>query len=158
MRHFMASAKLLPRLTALCVVGFACMAATGCSSQKKSAPREESGLKKLAMVYGRYLSQHRGQPPANEAEFKKYVQSLSPAERASYGVDDAGRIFISNRDEKPYVIIYGPPKGPPGPGGAPVIAYEQEGKDGKRWVTSDLGAIEEVDDARFRQLVPTAKP
>jgi hypothetical protein len=148
------------RLTAFCVVGLACMAATGCGSRKKSLPREQSGLKKLAVIYGRYLSQHRGQPPADEAELKKkkYVQSLSPADLKALGVDDPNRIFISNRDDKPYIILYGQPKGPPGPGGSPVIAYEQEGKAGNRWVASSLGAVEELDEARFRQLVPTAKP
>jgi len=133
------------------------MTATGCGSRKKSLAREQSGIKKLALVYGRFLSQHRGRPPANEAEFKKYVQSLSPTDLASFGSDDSSRIFISNRDDKPYVIIYGKPHGPPGPGGSPVIAYEQEGKEGTRWVASALGAVEEVDEARFRQLTPTAK-
>ena len=145
-------------LAALCVVALACLAASGCGSQSKSLPREQSGLKKIAVLYGRFLSQHRGQPPANEAEFKKFVHALPPGDLESFGVDDSDRIFISSRDEKPYIIIYGPPKGPPGPGGSPVIAYEQEGKDGKRWVASDLGAIEEVDDARFQQLIPTVKP
>jgi hypothetical protein len=157
MEHFMTSRNLSWRLTALCIVGLACMAAGGCGSHKKSLAREQSGIKKLALVYGRFLSQHRGRPPANEAEFKKYVQALSPADLASFGIDDSNRIFISNRDDKPYVVIYGKPHGPPGPGGSPVIAYEQEGKAGTRWVASALGAVEEVDEARFRELAPTAK-
>jgi hypothetical protein len=155
--HSMTSPNLSWRLTALCVVGLACTTATGCGSQKKSLARQQSGLKKLAIVYGRFLSQHRGKPPANEAEFKTYVQSFSPANLTSFGIDDSNRVFISNRDNKPYVIIYGQPKGPPGPGGSPVIAYEQQGEAGMRWVASALGAVEEVDEARFRQLVPTAK-
>jgi hypothetical protein len=134
------------------------MAITGCGSQNKSLAREQSGLKKLAIVYGRFLARHQGKPPADEAEFRKYVESLSPADLTPLGIDDSKRLFISDRDNKPYVIIYGQPKGPPGPGGAAVIAYEQEGKAGKRWVASSLGAVEEVDEARFRQWVPTAKP
>ncbi len=142
----------------LWMIAAVCLLAAGCGgSQKKSLAREQSGLKKLTVVYGRYLAQHRGQPPANEAEFKKFVQSLPPADRASLGIADSEDLFLSNRDNKPYVVIYGRPKGPPGPGGAPVIAYEQEGKSGKRWVASALGAIEEVDDARFQQLTQTAK-
>jgi hypothetical protein len=148
---------LFRRQTALCLVGLTCMVAIGCRSQTKSLAREQSGIKKLSIVYGRFLAQHRGRPPANEAEFKKYVQALSPAELTSFGIEDSNQIFISNRDGKPYVIIYGPSKGPPGPGGAPVIAYEQEGKEGKRWVASALGAVEEVDETRFRQLAPSAK-
>ena len=54
------------------------------------------------------------------------------------------------------MVLYGAPDGPPGPGGAPVIAYEQEGVGGKRFVASSLAAIEEVDEARFRELVPNA--
>jgi hypothetical protein len=152
----MTSLSLVRRLTALCAVGLTCLAATGCSSQKKSLDREQSGLKKLVIFYGQYLSKHRGQPPTNEAEFKKFVQSLLPPDAKPSGGDDLDRIFISGRDGKPYVVIYGQPKGPPGLAGAPVIAYEQEGKGGKRWVASSLGAIEEVDEARFRKLVPAA--
>jgi len=151
------SPNLFLRLTALCVVGTACLATSGCGSHKESLARATSGLKKLALVYGRFLSQSRGQPPASEAEFKKFAQSLRPADLKAFGIDDIEQVFISERDEKPYVVIYGKPQGPPGPGGSPVIAYEQEGKAGKRWVASVVGAVEEVDEARFQQLVPTAK-
>jgi hypothetical protein len=150
------------RLVALGVVGLAFFAAIGCSSQKKSLPREESGLKKLTVFYCRFLAQHGGQPPANEVEFKKFVQSLTAPDSAApdstaSGADNSDKIFISNRDGKPYVILYGQTQGPPGPGGSPLIAYEQDGKDGKRWVASALGAVEEVDEAHFREMVP-AKP
>jgi len=69
---------------------------------------------------------------------------------------DADSLFISPRDGKPYVVLYGRSKGPPGPGGAPVVAYEQEGRGGRRFVASSMGAIEEVDDAAFRRMVPAA--
>jgi hypothetical protein len=146
------------RLTAVCLAALACMTAAGCNSGRESKHREQSELKKLVMVYGRFLAQHRGQPPANEAEFKKFVESLRPADLASFGIDEVSRLFVSNRDGKPYVVIYGQAKGPSGPGGSPVIAYEQEGKGGRRWVATVVGAVEEVDEARFGQLVPTAKP
>ncbi len=146
------------RLAVWGLIALACFLTAGCGgSQKKSLAREQSGLKKLAVLYGRYLAQHRGQPPGNEGEFRKFVQSLPAADRASLGIDDAEGLFLSNRDNKPYVIIYGRPQGPPGPGGSPVIAYEQDGKSGKRWVASALGAVEEVDDARFKQLTQTGK-
>jgi hypothetical protein len=149
--------NLFLRLTALYAVAVVFLATSGCGSHQKSAPREQSGLKKLALVYGRFLSQSRGQPPANEAEFKKFAQSLRPVDLKAFNIDDIEQVFISERDGKPYVVIYGKPQGPPGPGGSPVIAYEQEGKAGKRWVASVVGAVEEVDEARFQQLVPTAK-
>jgi hypothetical protein len=145
----------------IAVLGVLCImfaVAAGCGSHQKSLTRQQSGLKKLALVYGRFLSQHQGKPPANEAEFKAYVKALRPSDLKAFGVDDPSKIFVSDRDNKPYVVVYGKPKGPPGPGGAAVIAYEQEGKEGMRWVASSSGAVEEVDAARFRQLVPTTGP
>ena len=44
----------------------------------------------------------------------------------SFQVTDPEGLFISSRDGKPYVIKYAAADGPPGPGGYPVIAYEQE--------------------------------
>jgi hypothetical protein len=42
----------------------------------------------------------------------------------------------------------------PGSGSPPVIAYEQTGSMGKRYIATGLGGVEEVDEARFLQLVP----
>ena len=42
-------------------------------------------------------------------------------------------------------------------GGQPVVAYETTGVGGKRLVANTLGAIDEVDEATFRTLVPNAK-
>jgi hypothetical protein len=157
MEAFMGFPHFLRRAMVLGAVGLAFLMATGCSSQKKSLPREQSGLKKISRLYGKFLTQSHNVPPANEAEFKKFVHSLPPADVKSFGIDESDRIFTSERDGKPYVILYGQPQGPPGPAGSPVIAHEQEGKDGKRWVASAMGAVEEVSDARFRELVPAAK-
>jgi hypothetical protein len=75
----------------------------------------------------------------------------------SLNVSSIEELFVSPRDGKPYKILYGEaakkaPSG--GPAGAPVIAYEQQGQGGRRWVASAMGAIEEVDEARLKQLVP----
>ena len=129
--------------------------ASGCTrNQKQSAPQETSSLKSLAIVYGRYLGTHRGEPPADEAGFKQFVQSLPPEQLAAMKATDTNQLFTSARDHEPYVIVYGKPTGPPGPAGSPVIAYERTGIEGKRFVASSMGAVEEVDEARFKQLVP----
>lgn len=129
------------------------LAILGCSDAPARA-KEESNLKPIAVFYGRYKSRHRGQPPANEAEFKAFLKSQS-ADLASLFKTDPEKVLVSPRDGKPVVILYGPVKGPAGPGGSPVVVYEQEGQGGKRFVASELGAVEEVDQARFDQLVPT---
>jgi hypothetical protein len=121
-----------------CALGACLLAGCGRSEQAKSRELEASNLKPLGIFYGRFIGQHGGQPPANEAEFRAFVKSLGKDELATFGISDADRLFISPRDGKPYVILYGPVSGPPGPAGSPVVAYEQEGQWGKRFVASAM--------------------
>lgn len=134
----------------------------GCSrATQKARAREESHLKKLAVLYMQYASQHRGQGPASEAEFKSFIRSLPEAQRKSLGAQDVDALFVSERDGKPYVILYGvkgmTAPGPGGPGSAPVIGYEQIGQGGSRYVANSLGAVELLDENAFRQRVPGGK-
>ena len=145
--------KLLPAGVCGVLIVF-CALPVGCGSRRASQEREESTLKPLAVFYGQFTGRHQGRPPASEAEFKEFVRSLSSEELASFNVTDPEGLFISSRDGQPYVVIYGAPSGPPGPGGSPVVAYEQVGVGGKRFVASSLGAVEEADEARFKELVP----
>lgn len=129
----------------------------GCSRGLSPSVTESSGLKPLAVFYGRYQSQHRGKPPEKESEFRKFLDALPASELLSFNVKSIDEILVSPRDHQPYTILYGFPKGPPeGPGGVPIIAYEQTGVGGRRLVASSLGGVEEVDEARFQKLVPSA--
>jgi hypothetical protein len=130
----------------------------GCGGSVEQQQEEESTLRALAITYGRYVAQHRGQPPQNEVEFKKYVEAQRPEDLNSLGVSEPAKIWVSSRDKQPYVVLYGTVTGPPGPAGQPVIAYEAKGVGGQRLVASQLGAVEEVTDARFQELVPSAAP
>jgi hypothetical protein len=132
------------------------MAATcGCTPQG-NVQEQASTLKPLAILYGRYLAQHRGQPPATEADFRAFVEKEGPSLLEQFEVKDVAALFVSPRDKQPYVIVYGPLTGPPGPAGQPVFAYEQTGAGGRRMVASSLGAVEEVDEPEFKRLVPAA--
>lgn len=114
-------------------------------------------MKPLAIFYGQYTGSHRGQPPASEEEFKTYLKTIRPEALKSLNVTDIESLLISSRDKKPYVIRYGKVQGPAGPGGMPVFAYEQDGIDGRRYVATSVGAVAEVDETKFRELVPDAK-
>jgi hypothetical protein len=72
---------------------------------------------------------------------------------ANAEVQNTDELFISERDGKPFVIFYGQPPNGVANG---VIAFEQEGVDGKRLVGYMLGMIEHVDEARFNELVPNS--
>lgn len=115
---------------------------------------EESRLKPLALLYGQYTGQHMGKAPANEEEFQKFVsQQISFLQQ--FKISDPSQLFISERDGKPYRVVYA---GEPSPGqllGAPIVAWEQEGINGKRFVGNTLGAVKEVSEEEFRQLIKT---
>jgi hypothetical protein len=126
----------------------------GCSRQAPPLTQQAVHLKDLAVAYGRFIPRHRGQTPANEQEFREFVQQIR--EELPSKPTDVNSLFVSPRDNQPYVIRYGIPSTMGGPQ-APVIAYEQQGVGGKRYVANMLGAVEEVDEARFRELVPDAE-
>lgn len=132
------------------------LALLGCGGPTHTPPQEQATLKPLALLYGYYIRDHRGQPPANEDEFRQFVEKQPAETLAQIGAKEPNQIWISPRDGQPYVILYGKVSGPPGPAGAPVVAYEKVGSGGKRMVVSSLGAFEEVTEERFRELVPNA--
>lgn len=124
----------------------------GCrGSNEEAAKRNESNLKPLAILYSKYRVSHRGQAPANEKAFKEYISTIPEEQRKRFHAEDVDALFISPRDNKPYRIIY---KDTARRGQSDVVAYEQEGAGGKRWVARDLGIVDEVDEARFKELVP----
>jgi hypothetical protein len=142
-----------------CAVGFLAgivlLSAAGCTDVE-AVQEQSSTIKPLAVLYGKYVGEHRGQPPAGEAEFKAYIEASGKPILEANKISDVESLFTSSRDHQPYVILYGPLTGPPGPAGQPVFAYEKVGVNGKRYVASSLGAVEEVDEAGFKKVVPAA--
>jgi hypothetical protein len=103
----------------------------------------------------RYMAQHRGAPPRNEAEFKKFIEMAGP-EHKHLGIDNVDELFVSERDGQPYVVAYGK-LGPKVPAlGGPITIYEKVGADGKRFVATDL-TVETVTEEEFQRIVPNAK-
>jgi hypothetical protein len=135
-------------------------AVAGCGNQGRSnKAEEESTLKPLAKVYGDFVNQHQGKPPQGETEFKAFLKEARNADmlKSQFQITDIDKLFISSRDNKPYVVYYGTLSQSHGPGGAPVIAYEKEGVKGKRFVASALGAVVELDENAFRAMVQDAR-
>jgi hypothetical protein len=132
-------------------------AAAGCGgSGKSNKAEEESPLKPLAKFYGDFINQHQGKVPQNQDEFKAFLQEPKNAAqlKGEFGITDPEKLLISPRDNKPFTVCYGTMSKNQGPGGAPVVAYEKEGVDGKRFVASALGGVVELDEAAFRRMIP----
>jgi hypothetical protein len=128
----------------------------GCGGSR-TPPVEEVSIKALTILYGRFFQSHQGKPPADEAEFRAFVETVSAEDIAELGAKDLSKLWTSVRDGQPYVVTYGNLTNPQGPAG-PVVIYEKIGSGGKRFVGTSLGNVEEVDEARFRELVPAASP
>jgi len=127
-----------------------CLLWLGCTG-KTEQPTEIKSLQLLGTLFGRYQAAHRGAPPPDEAAFKKFISGLSPTEQTGLGIDPANldKLFTSPRDGQSYVVRY--------KATGPVIAYEQVGKNGKHMVVYPNTQVEEVDEARLKELVPGAK-
>ncbi|MCI0333491.1 MAG: hypothetical protein L0228_09740 [Planctomycetes bacterium] len=141
------------RLTALAVAG-ALVGLSGCSSHvetKRALTAETSNLKPLSILYGQYTSRNENRAPANEADFKKFIQTSGQWMLEQFKTD-IDTLFVSSRDGQPYVVFYR--DNPPPASG--IVAYERVGVGGERLVAQPFGGVEAVDDARFRELVPNA--
>jgi hypothetical protein len=126
----------------------------GCYRGQSNAARQTqtSHLRSLITLYNSAASK-LGHRPANEAELKSFIAANASQMIDSLHVGSAAELFVSERDGKPFIVLYGePPKGT----SRDVIAYEQTGVDAKRFVGYSLGMMQEVDEQELSRLVPKA--
>jgi hypothetical protein len=131
-------------------------AVTGCQAPPAEAVPQAGHLKTLGMLFGKFSAYHHGQPPADEAQFKKYIASLEPGERETFGVKSVDDVFISPRDGQPYVVRYGVRGSQFTESGVPIVAHEKTGVNGRYLTVTFMGDVNEVDEAQLHDL--TAAP
>ena len=127
-------------------------AAIGCSGGSGGREAQQSTLRLTAVLYSQYLGAHGGDPPRDEGEFKKFIQSLGPGVIERAGLTSVDQLFTSPRDGQPYAVKYqGVPWELEG-----AIAYEQQGLNGVRYVATSLGGISEVTEEEFTKRLKKA--
>jgi len=130
-------------LRSMPVVGSAMLIfAIGCTPTQ--APVEQTRLSKLAVFYGKYISQNKGQTPPGEKELKAFIQKNDN----TVNLDE---LFTSPRDKEPYVVRY--KLGMAAPGAAMVTAHEKTGVDGKKMISLATGEVRTVDDTELQKLL-----
>lgn len=126
--------------------------ALGCGAKSAdTGPQNAAEFKSLVTLY--YAMARNGERPKDEADFKTRIRGNLAPMAEKLAVTDVDGLFTSKRDGKPLVVVYGKPLQSAG-GSQDVVAYEQEGVEGKRLVGFSMGTVDEVDQARFEELVP----
>ena len=122
----------------------------GCEGQAPPPTVQEVHLKELAVLFGQYTSSHQGQGPKDESDFKAFIKQRWP----KLSQEQVDALFVSPRDQKPYVIMYKVRMGAIPSTGTPIVAHEEVGVEGKHFAADFLGGVEELDKAEIeRRLV-----
>lgn len=106
---------------------------------------EKSHVRSVTTLHGLATSKLR-HPPGDVIEFKQALATLSvKPEQMKVGCFD--ELFVSERDGKPLVVVYGSPLKD-----SDVLVYKQTGVNGKRLIGHRIGTVEEVDEAQYKAL------
>jgi hypothetical protein len=118
----------------------------GCARRDENRQNlDKSHVRSLTVLHGLAVAKLR-HLPRDEKEFKQAITTLSVTpEKMKVGSFD--ELFVSERDGKPLVVVYGTPNQ-----NSDVLVYEQSGVNGKRLVGHRIGVVEEVDEAEYKKL------
>jgi len=131
------------------------IALAGCSRDKTAqevAAMNTSNIQRVANLYSAFQNYKGGRGPGSEAEFKQFIKEFDAGKLEMMGVksSDLDGLFTSERDKKPFKVRYNVGGGR---GAVVPVAFEQDGKDGKRQVGfAGNNKVEDVDEATYQQL------
>ena len=87
--------------------------------------------------------------PSGPQELKEFIQ-----ENSTLGAEEVDKLFVSSRDNEPFVVFYNLRLTAPNAKGGPAIAHEKTGVNGKRLVALPTTQVIEADENRLAELVP----
>ena len=125
----------------------------GCGDETNSPTAVK--LKGIANMYvDAAFNRYKNVGPPNETAFKSYLKGQPDHVLGSHGFkkDAIDASFVSERDNEPFVIIYGIKiTGISGKEG-PVVAHEKTGRGGRYLVSLTNGKVLQVDEAGLKEL------
>ena len=134
----------------------AVMFLSGCGGgpdpDKMFAENFDTKIKKLAVLYSTFQTRNSWTGPADDAEFRKYIDSVSEKRlgRLDITKSEIDGLFQSERDGQPYRIRWGMVGGngvPPKP-----ILFEAQGFEGKYLVGFTNGTSQEFSKEDYDKL------
>lgn len=128
----------------------ALLAICGCRGADSPDPAT-TRLGGVAQLMSNFLIAHRGQGPRDKQELLKYAESYDglPQLLQQAGVSDVGALFVSERNERPFTVLFGPDLN----AGHGIVGYEDEPVDGIRWVAFRSGFARQIPEADFQQML-----
>lgn len=130
----------------------------GCGRPSGPISQAQTNLGWLGSMYGMFVGAHRGRTPKNVDELRQFIEGrISAEELARLNAADAGKLFVSPNDGKPFKMVsyakLPPPELDKPP---PVVFYEEVGIDGKKAVAFLGGGTRIVDEATLQTMLPAA--
>jgi hypothetical protein len=141
--------SLLIAAVALTVLG-----SLGCQSELPDRVTPEGTVvqSRLTAIHWLYSTfrQKRNRTPKDAAELQKFGLELPSVEGGPVSLTDA--FLVSPRDQKPIVVRYGLDLSTSNTGKEPLLAYEEDGVNGRRFVVYAVsGNVTELDSAAFEE-------
>ena len=128
------------------------VAAIGCGERNSSPDLHESNLRLVAVLYSQYASAHGGEAPRDADDFRVFVQSLGSGVLERAGLSGLDELLSSRRDGEPFAVKYQSGNWTL----KNVIAYEQQGAGGTRYIATDLGGVSELTEQQFQSRLRQA--
>jgi hypothetical protein len=117
---------------------------SGCGSPAaQSVSSDDTRLRLLGRLYGQYMAENNGEPPADEKQLQDYLDKSAEFLK-SQSVASPRDLLVSPRDGEPLIILYGKQIVPDENSGFPWIAYESRGADGKKYIIGSRGNVDEM--------------
>ncbi len=132
-----------------CAIGL--LISLGALSGCTSAPPPVDGrlqIENVAKWRIKFLADHNLKPPKDEVEFLTFIEKTAQERGETF---DRSIIFVSPRDNKDWVVRYGPETAKLSQDA--IIVHEQEGYDDKVLVATVGGRSFEVDKAELPNLL-----
>jgi hypothetical protein len=125
----------------------------GCGSRSTKPDPSPTNLRQIQALYRVYTQVRGGVGPRDANEFKRFIRAegSGDAQRLHVDLTQLDQLFISPRDEQPYLINYGLRLADE-QNKRQIIVAERVGHNGKRAIGDLRGWVEEVDADQAAEL------
>jgi hypothetical protein len=131
------------------------MTLAGCGGPDPLTTPTAARLRGLSNMYLSYAVAKNGGGPANEETLKKYLRSVDAIQLEMSGIDPKAidSVFVSERDQQPFVVLYGQSITRISGDSKQPLAYEKTGVGGKHLIAYASAKVDHVDEAKLKELL-----